>query len=392
MKKRWITLFLGSLMMLTACTSEADKTGQVMQEWLQTARLTAEETPEELYQKALLEDTLVIYTITTRITEVKKSFEEQYPGLYVEVRDVRSTEMDDMVTANAATSRYECDIVICNDNSAELTETLVDTGLIYPYIPYDIAPKLKKGHGEEQLYYLDEAQLLYYNTAIYDTVPIQNIWELCEEQYKGKIYMPSPMRSFSTYGFCAMVLSESDALAQAYLDYAGTVLDVPKGKTASEVFLEKLTQNVQFSNSSDEVVEAIGSAVGTGHFGIMISSKERLRAVGYHMAPVYQMNPFSGSYASTSIMVAGGSRNISSAKLFIRWLLGETDGTGEGYKPYQTAGTWSPRDDVPDGNDVPQSEIDLLWLDKNYMKENRDYLNSFFEGLLKSYGEQEKKN
>jgi iron(III) transport system substrate-binding protein len=181
-------------------------------------------------------------------------------------------------------------------------------------------------------------------------------------------------------------------LAQAYQDYAGTPLEVPDGKNAAEVFMQRLVQNVQFSNSSDEVVEAIGSASGTGHFGFMISSKQRLQAVGYHVEPIYKLNPFSGSYASTSVMIAGGAKNVNSAKLFIRWLLGETDGTGEGYKPYQTAGTWSPRTDIPDGNDVPQSEIDLLWLDKDSMKENRAYIMGFCESMLKAYGEQEKEH
>ncbi len=392
MKKRLLAMLAAGLVLLSGCAQQGDKTTKAMQEWVKTAQLSAHETPQELYQKALNEDTLVIYTITTRITEVKESFEKQYPGLHVEIRDVRSTEVVDMVAENAASGRNECDIVICNDNSGELSAKLVDTGLIYPYIPYDIAPKLKEGHGEDQLYYLDEAQMFFYNSAIYDEVPIQNIWQLCEAQYKGEIYMPSPLRSFSTYGFCAMVLAHPNEMEQAWRDYAGTPLEVPEGKTASEVFFERLVQNVHFTNSSDEVAEAVGSAAGTGHFGLVISSKQRLNSVGYHMAPIYKLDPFSGSYASTSAMIAGGAKNINSAKLFIRWLLGEADGTGEGYKPYQTAGTWSPRTDVPDGNDVPLSEIDLLWLDKEYMKDNRDEIDAFFSSILKTYGEQEQAN
>jgi len=393
MRKRFFYALLGLFILLTAsCAPQVDKKTKAMYTWLQTANLSAQETPQELYQKALEEDTLVVYTITSRITEVKKSFEAQYPGLYVEVQDVKSGEILGMVQENYASGRFACDIVICNDNNAEPSAALVDTRIIYPYIPFDIAPKLKEGHGEDQLYFLDEAQMIYYNSAIYNKVPIQNIWELCEEQYKNKVYMPTPLRSSSTYGFCAMILSRPEEMAQAYRDYAGKTLEVPEGKNAAEVFLERLVQNVLFTNSSDEVVEAIGSVAGTGPFGIMISSKHRLKEVGYHVEPIYRLNPFCGSYAYTSVMIAGGARNINSAKLFVRWLLGETDGTGEGYKPYQTSGTWSARMDVPDGNDVAQSEIDLLWLDKEYMKKNREYITAFYESLLKAYGEQEKEH
>ena len=395
MKKRMIllTILIEGLLLTAGCNSRNTiSPDKGMDNWLEEANLTAEETPEELYQKAWKEEPLVIYTITTRITEVKKSFETQYPGLYVEVQDVRSTEVIDMVKDNFNSGRFDCDIVICNDNNAELSEELIDTGMIYPYIPYDIAPKLKEGHGDGQLYFLDEAQILFYNSARYSQAPIKNIWEMCEAEYKGKIYMPSPLRSFSTYGFWAMVLSKPDEVAQAYADYAGAPLNVPEGKTAAEVFMEQLVQNVYFTNSSDEVAEAIGSEAGTGLLGIMISSKQRLEAVGYHMQPINRLNPFCGVYASTSVMIAGGAKNINSAKLFIRWLLGEADGTGEGYKPYQTAGTWSPRIDIPDGNDIPQSEMDLLWPDMNFMKINKSYLSEFFKDILKDHNDMETVN
>ena len=164
MRKRFFYALLGLFILLTAsCAPQVDKKTKAMYTWLQTANLSAQETPQELYQKALEEDTLVVYTITSRITEVKKSFEAQYPGLYVEVQDVKSGEILGMVQENYASGRFACDIVICNDNNAEPSAALVDTRIIYPYIPFDIAPKLKEGHGEDQLYFLDEAQMIFYN-------------------------------------------------------------------------------------------------------------------------------------------------------------------------------------------------------------------------------------
>lgn len=372
-----IILCISVLLLTTGCG------GDKKAEWLKDADLSAEETSDELYEKALKEDTLVIYSISTRITEVKQSFERQYPGLAVEVIDVRSDSIVNMVESDNNSGKSGSDIVICNDNSGELSEKLIDTGFIYPYIPYDIAPKLRAGHGGRELLFLDEAQLLYYNSEVYNENPITNIWELCEEQYRGKIYMPSPLRSYSTYGFCAMTMSKSEELRKAYSDYSGTELEIPDGKTAAEVFWEKLSVNVCFTNSSDETAEALGSATGKAHFGLMISSKQRLKGVGYHFEPIYKLNPFSGSYASTSVMITAGSKNISSAKLFIRWLLGEADGSGEGALPYKTEGTWSVRNDVSDGNAMPLSEIDLLWLDKDYMKKNKDCIAEFFTNIVK---------
>ena len=57
--------------------------------------------------------------------------------------------------------------------------------------------------------------------------------------------------------------------------------------------------------------------------------------------------------------------------------------SSEGLKPFLTKGTWSVRTDVPDGNDVPLDEIDLQFLDKSYLYENREKMIKFWEEILK---------
>ena len=49
-------------------------------------------------------------------------------------------------------------------------------------------------------------------------------------------------------------------------------------------------------------------------------------------------------------MIAGGAKNINSAKLFIRWILGEADGNGEGGKPFLQEGAWPSRTDAHGGS------------------------------------------
>lgn len=375
-----VLLLLTLLALLCSCANSPEEDN--LQAWLESAQLDAQETPDELYAKALQEEILTIYTISTRITSTKTSFEKQYPGLRVQVVDVRSTEMIEMLINNYERGDYACDVVICNDNNGEFFEKILQQQIAFPYFPYDIVPMLKENHTENELVFLDELQMFYYNSKVFAQCPIENIWQLCEPQYQGKIYMPSPLRSFSTYGFCAMSLTQSEALAQAYYDYCGNALVIPADKTAAEIFWEALAPNIHFTNSSDEVAEAVGNTDDTAFFGLMISSKERLKTVGYHMEPIYRLAPFAASSASTSITIAAGAQNINTAKLFVRWLLGETDGTGEGYTPYQTPGTWSPRTDVPDGSDVPLEDVDLIWLDKRYMQQNRSSINEFLSEIL----------
>ena len=371
---------------LSGCSNQEHVTRQKqeMEQWLNEANLAGRLSKEELYEAALLEDTLVIYSVSSRAFEVKEDFEQEYPGLTVEIKDIRGEDVVNMLQDNYKNENYACDLVICSDCNGRLSKELLEPGILYSYIPYDIAPKMKEGHTDRELIFVGEALMFFYNDNTFEEQPIHNIWELTEERYKGKIIMANPLSSFSTYGFCSAVLGEPEKIAKAYEDYTGEAIKVPEGKTAGEIFWEQAVKNIVFTNSSDEVLEGVGG-VGTDEYwiGIMISSKMRYRDIGYHFAPIYRLKPFSAVYTPNSITMAAGSHNVNTAKLFVRYLLGEADGRGEGIKPYMTSGTWSTRVDVEDANEVPLSEIDYLEINKEYLYENMDTMSDFWNELLK---------
>lgn len=55
------------------------------------------------------------------------------------------------------------------------------------------------------------------------------------------------------------------------------------------------------------------------------------------------MASFDAVFMPNCIMMVGGAPNVNSEKLFVRWLPGETDGQGEGYRPFLQQGAWSVR-------------------------------------------------
>ncbi|MCR5155645.1 MAG: substrate-binding domain-containing protein [Butyrivibrio sp.] len=337
---------------------------------------------EELYEKALQEDVLTVYTVTTRATVTKEVFEATYPGLCVEIRDLRSPDLIDAVRSGYESGSSDCDVVICNDNSGDFKSTLVDTGIVLPYVPGDIRGKMKEGHVGESISFLDEAEIVFYNSGKYDSQPIKNIWEMTEDEYKGRIYFPNPLRSFSTFAFVGSSFEHEDEIRSAYRDYYGKEFE-PSDQSAAEALWSGIARNTVFTNSSDEVLEALNT--DAADLGIMVSSKLRFRDVGYNVAPIYKLEPFCGSRTSYAVMIGSGSRNINSARLFVRCLLGGEDGTGEGYSPFCTAGTWSARTDVADGNEVPIDDTDLMIPDQDYLIENREYLEKFWADCLKDH-------
>ncbi len=380
MKKRIVktisVMLAVSICILTACGRTAKEDA-----WLENAGLDKYETAEELYEKALQENVLVVYTVSTRATKTKEAFEAVYPGLCVEIRDLRSPDLVEEVEKNYYSGLSDCDVIICNDNSGEFKSRIADNGIAVSYLPSDIAAKMKDPESNPMGSFTYEAEMLFYNSAKYDECPIENIWELTDEKYKDRIYMPNPLHSFSTFAFCGGLLGCEDELASAYKDLYGSE-PVTDGISISDYFWMRVSENIVFTNSSDEVLEALGS--GSADFGFMVSSKLRFIDLGYDMAPVYRLDPFSGCRTSYSAMIARNSENINSAKLFIRFLYGESDGKGEGYKPFSTEGTWSARMDIPDGNDVPLDDIDLFVPDQDILTENREYLENFWTDILES--------
>ncbi len=352
-----------------------------MDEWLTGAQFDAEHTPDELYEQALAEDTLIVYSTTTRIYEVKDSFEKQYPGLTVEVYDTRAHDLVEILKTSYETGEVLCDVVICSDDTGVLSGELLPQGIINKYVPYDIAPNLNEVANAELLSFVIETEQLFYNPNIYDERPIDNWWELTEPQWQGKVYMNSPLRSYPAYALVHAVITNEEEMRNAYFDRYGETLS--QEKSAGKEFWERMFDNdIQFTTSSNELVEIVGNDPhGEGRLAFMISSKIRRTDVGLEVAVCYGATPSDGVYSSNTVSITGGAKNINSAKLFTRWLLGETDGDGEGLTPYLLEGTWPVRTDIRDYSSVPLSQGNYWYNNKQEVTQNEEDILEFWTRL-----------
>lgn len=385
MKKAYLILSLAAILFLiSSCAPKQQAINSEMETWLLNAHLDAKDTPEELYEKALTEDTLVIYSSSTRVMDVKDSFEKQYPGLTVYVQDTRSVDLVDVLKQEFLDGQYHCDIVLCSDDNGVISQELIPEGIVYKYVPYDIADKIRPENDTAILPMVEEIEMAFYNSEVYSAPPVNNWWELTEERFYGGVVMPNPTKSFSAMGLVGMTLKNSDVMALAYRELYGRDLALKDGETAGEAYWRMLMENgLILVNSSDEVVEFVGTpGLSDPPIGIMVSSKLRMRDVGFYIEPIYDMRNFCGTYTPNSIMIAGGSKNINAAKLFIRWILGETDGQGEGSKPYLQKGAWSVRTDVQSNANVSLDALEYFQLDPEYIYDNLDDITAYWLTLM----------
>lgn len=376
-------IFLILTIVLAGCKNKENQDAE-LKLWEENADLTAVETPEELYKKALKEDTLVIYSISSRVMDVKKSFEEAYPGLTVYVHDVRGEDLLNMLKSNYEAKTYNCDIVLCCDNTGKITNELLPKGIVYKYIPYDMKDKFYSYCNEETLTLMGEVQQVFYNSDGYEEPPIHNWWELTDEKFRGKVVVNNPLKSLAQMAQFGMIINEDEKMKDAYFDLYGKEIELKENENAGETFIRMLVENdAVFVNTNDEIVDLVGEKDQKDYvLGLMISSKIRMRDYGYEIQPINDLEPFVGTYSPNSIMITGGSKNINTAKLFIRWIYGEADGQGEGYKPYLTRGAWSARKDVQSESDIALENMNLMFLDEDYIYNNSQKLENFWLDLL----------
>ncbi len=380
--KRFFSLFMVCfIILMSGCQEKQDNSLAV---WIEKAESDGNETVEELYKKALEEEILTIYSSSTRMSDVIKSFEKQYPGLTVKMYDVRTNEIIEMLKKTVDDGVYECDILLCSAGGL-LEKELLPNGYIYPYIPSFLEGKRIDDNAKiPALMY--EAVMFAYNNSVYSKSPISNWWELTEEKWRGKVLMPNPIRSETTFAFINMMVKNEAVLADSYKERYGKELEALPGEGAGKTFFRMLVQNgLTLTNSSDEVAEGVGApGIKYPMVGIMVSSKIRLCDVGYAIAVDNDIAPFAGVASQNKIMLAGGAKNINAAKLFIRWIYGETDGQGVGYKPYIQKGSWPSRTDVRGDSELPLKEMNLVFLDDEYILNNKDELMVFWVSLVES--------
>lgn len=111
--------------------------------------------------------------------------------------------------------------------------------------------------------------------------------------------------------------------------------------------------------------------------GYGVSSKLRERDLQGYLLGV-DPGAFEDQTPTTAIsfmvaQIADKCEHPNAAKLFIRWICGEADHTGEGLKPFLTAGSYPVFPDAPEVDadqpaleDVPTFPLDLTYYYENY--------------------------
>lgn len=415
MKRRIFALLLIALfaVMLSACgksaespvtPSEAEKPAEAenpageaapaesaaseMNEWARSANLDKTETVDELYELAKEEGKVVIYSISSRMKKVKESFEAQYPGVTVEVYDISTNELLEKITREYEAGVRTADVIHIKDQDGSLFIEYVQKNILHNYKPADITAHIDPDLLRTQMpFYLELTQWFYNDEAFPDGPPITSWWDLTKPEWKGKILMANPLDNLSYMSVMTGLVLDADALAEDYKRVFGEEIQLDGTENAGYELIKRLVANdLVFMSSSSEMVEAVGTRGQTNPpIAYASSSKMRERVEkDFAIQVVSDVLPHTGIPALNTVYIVNEAPHPNGAKLLIRWLLGEADGKGEGFVPFNTIGGWPIRDDVqPVEGAVPLSEVNIQSFDANAIYHKIQEVSDFWISIQK---------
>ena len=377
-----LSLALAVVMVLAlsvpAMASEKDEfIGPIYDEW-------SEKTTDELYQEALEEGgPITIYATSSKMLKVKDDFEEQFPGLTLEIQDLDNDEVIEKCRLEVDGENVYGDVLQAKDVNGQVFYEFYEDHYCDAYYPKDICehiPETALMYG----YPLYTSQSFwYYNTEEYpDEQPITNWWQIIETNEDGtpkwKLFTKEIAEETAYMSLFTSFIVNADQMEQAYEDLYGEPLEYTYPTDGSWEFdfsqyennagveylwrFTQLADTMTFIGDGDELVLAVHNSENGPTLALASAGKiENREESNYNIGWLTNLAPYTGLQNYECLYVVENCPHPAGARLFIRWVTGDTDGTSPGLKPFQKTGNWVVRDDIEDeDNPVPLKDTGAI--------------------------------
>ncbi|MBD7996210.1 ABC transporter substrate-binding protein [Arthrobacter sp. Sa2CUA1] len=317
-------LALACTLGVSACAPSSVAGGEVQEDVRDEIELQADETADgfdldELIAAAKEEGPITIYDETGKVTQIAAAFTEKY-GIKAEGVKIEANAID-KVKRESESGNIIADVLAISEPPALYAELLRD-GLITNWVPGDVYDKLPE---EARYPYLSSVSWLWWSyspEAYGDKCPVTNIWEMTDEEWKGRVALPDPeARAMYTNIWNQSARDHEDAWAAAYEEHYGKAYESDQ-ETAFHAWLKGLAENSPVVFKSDEEVsEAVGAPGQTDPpIGAMSGAKYRNNAEkGYSLAPCTGLDPYVAGPMPQTMGYVTKSESPNAAKLYIHF-------------------------------------------------------------------------
>ena len=331
-----------------------------------------------LEDAAKQEGKVVVYSITSRISNAAEAFEEKY-GIKVEAYNLHDFELVEKLSKEAKSGIVGADFVIAQDSGRVFGE-LLEPGYVYSYIPEDMKSIIPE-ELQNPLVFSFISKVFCYNSETYTAPPVDNIWALADPEMKGKFFFKDPFQEGVNMNFLTMITSTewAEKIAKAYEIYYDKPIKLTTENAGYEWIKAVLENELVIFTSDTKMAESIGiKGQGVDATGLFAYTKLRYReSKNLALMPIMGMDPFAGFYYPGYLLMVKNAKHPNAAKLFIQYLL-----TWEGFKPwYRSPGMYSSNLNIPafpGDNTFSVWEQILVGEDGRYIFNNRADVEEFW--------------
>ena len=336
---------------------------------------------DELYEMAKKEGgTITIYATTADADTARKYIRDKYPDLKFEYISCDTNTVMPKIEMEAQSGTPMADVLMVKDASGEVYNEYVQWDLVKIFYPADVCAHMTDEMIRFGLPTYSTFNPWFYNTRMYDKVPITSWWDIVEgynedtQSFKdasGKntqywTIFSKDITAPSYAALWAQLISDSDKMAEQYKKQYGKdlvytyhshlkntpgVMELPENNAGVELFWRFSQMTITPLADGDAVVEAVHDSVNGPTLGLcsaskLDNSKQSQGEGGMDIAWVTGLQPYTAQDAAAYSYVVSGCDNPAGARLYIKFLMGGDDGKSGCYTVFDKLGHWSVRDDV----------------------------------------------
>ncbi len=310
----------------------------------------------EIEAAAKKEGQVVIYSVSSRIAKLVDGFKEKY-SIEIVGFDMPSDLQIEKLRREHKAGIHSVDVLFNAEAPLLLNEALPNN-LVWNFVPTGLTADLDAHEIEPFLIQRHSSRVIYYNTALNpDGAPINSIWDLTREEWKGRTLLPSPLEDGLSANFIQTILHNADEMSAAYerefgepITYSEDVIELVEESTtidapdaAMEWLYRFLNNEPVFQSSTTKIFKNVGDVqqdnppLGITTFSKMRKNKEGVYAAG----PIFDLDPIFGVSYPTALVMADMAPNPNAAKLLIRYMMEE-----EGFAPWNEPGDYAARSSI----------------------------------------------
>lgn len=283
---------------------------------------------DALVEAARTEPPISVYDSTGKIVAMAENFAEAY-GVEAAGTKARASEQLEMVIREAQAGSIKTSVVLISDVPAAMAQ-LVPAGFAQSWLPPDLAPDIDESK-RDPLLMVSSPNLFAYSTALSESCPVTNIWQLTEPEWRGRLAMEDPLRMPIYTDWFNQLRSHADEdVAAAYRSHFGKELD-SEFDSATEALVAALAANGPLITDTDTAAAEATAAPGATDPFISIVSAAKFRdndLKAYTLGICGDMEPFTGFFNGTAALIVANNPSPNASKLFVHYVM-----TGEGIAP-----------------------------------------------------------